>query len=434
MLNLNKRLIQREEADKSIRVGVVGAGQMGKGLVSQVSLMRGMNISIVSDHTMQKAVDTFLLAGIKRDDIACVTSADEATYALERGKFVACEDYEIINKCGLIDACVDATGNNDAGALIAQGAINNNQHIVMLNVEADVTAGVELKRLADRQGVIYTGSAGDEPGAVKELYDFADALGLETLVIGKGKNNKVNLEANPDSAYDEAVRKGLAPKMLASFQDGTKTMVEMTCMSNATGFLPDVRGANGIKCNTTNICDLLRLKSEGGVLNSYKTVEYVDGLAPGVFIIITTNLSQIHHEIQYLKVGSGPNYLLYRPYHLCSLETPITVARAVIYNEPTIVSEFGKPISETITIAKRDLKKGEYLDYIGGYTVYGSFEKYEVAREENLVPIGLVNKKTRVNTDLKKGTAIKMSDLVFDESSPMFKLRKEQDEQLSRKL
>jgi predicted homoserine dehydrogenase-like protein len=262
---------------------------------------------------------------------------------------------------------------------------------------------------------------------VKELYDFADAIGLEVLVIGKGKNNAVDLACNPDTVYREAIERGIAPKMLASFKDGTKTMVEMTCMSNATGFLPDIRGAHGAKVTIDNVCEILDVKENGGILNSFGVVEYVDGLAPGVFVIVTTDLPQIHHEIQYLKIGKGPHYCLYRPFHLCSLETPITAARAVLYHEPTIVALDGTPYSETITLAKRDLKAGELLDGIGGYCVYGSFERYEIAKKESCVPIGIINKNTKVMKDVKKGQLVTYDCLSFDESSPVFKLRKEQE-------
>lgn len=427
MLNLNTKLKQRHEQGKIIKMGIIGAGQMGKGLVSQVSLMKGMAPAVMADHSLEKAVDAFKIAKIHESDIAVARNAREADEAITRGKFVACEDFSVVNEASLIDVVVDSTGNTDAGAQIAMGAIINGKHIVMLNVETDVTIGHILKKHADSAGVIYTGSAGDEPGAVKEIYDFADVIGLEILVIGKGKNNKVDKDCNPETVYEEAIARGIAPKMLASFKDGTKTMVEMTCMSNATGFVPDVRGAHGAKATLSNICDVLSLKQDGGILSNYKTVEYIDGIAPGVFIIVTTQLPQIHHEIQYLKIGKGPHYCLFRPYHLCSLETPITAARAVIYHEPTIVALDGKPVSETITIAKRDLKAGEMIDGIGGYCVYGSFEKYETAKNENIVPIGIINKNTKVIKDVKKGSAVTYDCLQFDENSPVYKMRKEQE-------
>jgi predicted homoserine dehydrogenase-like protein len=230
----------------------------------------------------------------------------------------------------------------------------------MLNVETDVCIGHILYKLARNAGVVYTGSAGDEPGAVIEMYDFARALGFDVRVVGKGKNNKVDYDCTPDSAAEEAKRKNMSPKMLCSFKDGTKTMVEMTAMANATGFLPDVTGAHGASGGVKDLPNLLSLKSEGrgGILNSYGVIEYVNGVAPGVFVIISTTRPDILHELSYLSMGDGPNFALYRPYHLTSLETPLSVAKACIDREPTIVPREGL-VAETVTRWQRSILRQE---------------------------------------------------------------------------
>ncbi|MCL2601244.1 MAG: hypothetical protein FWD91_00365, partial [Treponema sp.] len=204
--------------------------------------------------------------------------------------------------------------------------------------------------------------------------------------------------------------------------------VEMTAMANATGFLPDVMGAHGPSAQVKELPDLLSLKSEGrgGILSSYRTIEYINGITPGVFIIIASHLPCINHEFEYLHMGSGPNYVLYRPYHLCSLETPLTVAKACIDQVPTIVPRFGL-VAETATIAKRDLKAGENLDGIGGFTIRGTFVSAKEAKAKNMLPMGLVNKKTQVLRDIKKGELITYADVKLDESSLMIQLRKLQD-------
>ena len=214
--------------------------------------------------------------------------------------------------------------------------------------------------------------------------------------------------------------------MLTSFKDGTKTMVEMTAMSNATGFLPDIMGAHGAKGIVSELPDLFRLKSEGGILNNYGIIDYIDGVAPGVFIIISTEQPDIIHELNYLSMGKGPNYVLYRPYHLCSLETPLSVAKAVLDGIPTIAPRKGL-VSETITVAKRDLTAGEYLDGIGGFTIYGSFEQAAVAKEKDALPMGIVNKKTKMIKDVKKGEIVTYGDVALDNDSLMVQLRKIQD-------
>lgn len=426
MLGLNSKLRKLEESGKYIKVGLVGAGQMGKGMVSQIMLMKGMKPSIVVDINIENAIEAYTLSGVKKEDIVVTNSLQEVNDAMEQGKYVASENADLVPKVNLIDVVVDATGVPDVGAKIAMDSILNKKHIVMLNVETDVVIGPLLKKMADNAGVVYTGTAGDEPGAVKELYDFADAMGFDIVAIGKGKNNPVNLAANPDNVREQAISSGVSPKMLTAFKDGTKTMVEMTAMANATGFIPDVRGGHAPSCKVEDLATTFQLKEQGGILDKYKIVDYVNGVAPGVFIVVRTDMPQINHEMQYLKMGPGPNYTLFRPYHLCSLETPLTIARAYFYNEPTIVPMDGKPIAETITIAKKDMKAGEKLDGIGGFTVYGSIDTYETAKEEKALPLGLA-KNAILTEDVKKGQLITYDMVEINKSTLVYKLRQLQE-------
>ena len=427
MLGINNKLKKLHENNTPIKVSLVGAGLMGKGLVSQMSLMKGMKPALVISRRIECAIEAYTLAGISKDDIVIAKTLDEINLAMEKNKFVVSDKTEYAARPNLVDVVVDATGGPDTGARIAMDSIFNKKHIVMLNVEADVVVGPILNKLARNAGVVYTGTAGDEPGTVKEIYDFADSLGFDVLAIGKGKNNPIDYSATPDSVREEALTKGLKPSMLACFVDGTKTMVEMTAMANATGFVPDVRGGHGPATDEKGLAGVFRLKCDGGILDKYKIVEYVRGVAPGVFVIVTSKLPQVHHEMQFLSMGPGPNYALYRPYHLTSLETPMSIANAYFYNEPTIAPLYDKPVAETITIAKKDLKAGERLDGIGEYTVYGSVDTYEKAKEEHLLPIGLVNENTIVKQNIKKGAFITYDMVDLDKSTMIYKLRQLQE-------
>ncbi|MBU3179795.1 NAD(P)H-dependent oxidoreductase [Clostridium psychrophilum] len=426
MLGLNYKLRELEEKGKRINISVVGAGQMGKGMVSQIMLMKGVTPSAVVDINLESAKDAYLSAGVSEDNIAVANSVAEANKYMEQGKFIVTQDSEIASKCNLVDVAIDATGVPEVGAKVAIDAINNKKHIVMLNVETDVCIGPILKKLADNAGVVYTGSAGDEPGAVKELYDFADSMGFDVNVVGKGKNNKLDFDCNPDTVKEEAIRRGVSPHMLTSFKDGTKTMVELTCMSNATGYLPDIRGSHGASAVVKDLPELFRLKSEGGILTRNKTVEFVNGVAPGVFVIVSSKLPAVRAEMEYLSMGKGPNYVLYRPYHLCSLETPLSAVRCVLDQQSTIVP-IGGPVSEVITLAKIDLKAGQTLDGIGGYTVYGTIESAKIAKEINAVPLGLINRKTLLKVNVKKGEVITYDMIDLDGSSLVVQLRALQD-------
>jgi predicted homoserine dehydrogenase-like protein len=426
---MNYKLAELEKAGKPIYAGIVGAGQMGRGMVGQMLSMKGMRPAVVVDVALDNARNAYIDAGLKEGaDFAAAETVAEGDKLLAAGKFVISANNELATKCGAIHCAVDATGVPEVGAKVAVDAINNGKHIVMLNVETDVCIGHILYKLATNAGLVYSGSAGDEPGAVLELFDFADALGFEVRVIGKGKNNAIDYDCTPETVAEEAKRKGASPKMICAFKDGTKTMVEMTAMANATGFLPDVMGAHGASGTVKDLPDLLSLKSEGrgGILNSYRTVEYINGVAPGVFIIIASNQPHINHEMAYLSMGPGPNYVLYRPYHLTSLETPLTVAKACIDHVPGIVPRAGL-VAETGTVAKRDLKAGEKLDGIGGFTIRGTFISAAEAKKKNVLPMGLVNKSTVMLKDVKKGELVTYADVKLDENTLMLQLRKLQD-------
>ena len=427
MLGINRKLEELERNGEIIKVGVVGAGQMGRGMISQIESMAGMRVVITADIQINNVTNAYVKSGVSEADIVETNNVEQASSAVKEGKVVSTTDAQLVTSLPEVDVIVDATGVPDIGAKIAWDAILNRKHIVMLNVEADVTVGVILKKMADASGVVYTGSAGDEPGAIMELYDFADALGFEVVALGKGKNNPLNLNANPDSAAEEAARKGASPKMLASFQDGTKTMVEMTAVANATGFLPDKPGMHGFVSDVKGLPEIFKLKEDGGQVNNKQIVEYINGVAPGVFAIIASEKEEVNHELKYLSMGEGPNYVLYRPYHLTSLETPISIARAYIYNEATIAPWHGLK-AETVTVAKIDLAAGDFLDSIGGFTVYGHILTAQEAREKNALPLGLVDKNVRLKRDIKKGEVISYDDVEQTKDSTIWRLRRMQDD------
>lgn len=422
-MGLNKKLKKLEEDNKSIRVSVIGAGLMGKGLVSQMILVKGMTPSLVVSNKISDGIESYVLAGVSREDIVIAKSLRDVNIAMEKNKYVVTDITEYGTQANLVDVVVDATGVPNTGAEIGISAIENRKHIVMLNIEADVVVGHKLNKLASKAGVVYTGTAGDEPGSVKEIFDFAEATGFEILAIGKGKNNPIDYNATPESVREKALKSNLKPSRLASFVDGTNTMIEMAAMANATGFIPDIRGGHGPTTEVKDLPKVYSLKEKGGILNKYKIVDYAHGIAPGVFVVVTSSLPQVHAEMKFLKMGNGPNYVLYRPYHLTSLETPVSIAKAYIYNEATIAPAYDELIAEVVTIAKKDLKLGERLDGIGEYKILGTVDTFEVAKKENLVPIGLINENAIVKKDIKKGELITNDMVDLDKNTTIYKLR-----------
>jgi len=411
-MSIYQKLLQREKDFSPIRVGVIGAGQMGFGMIAQISRIPGMTVAGICDVNLtaaQSAADFYLSQSVIKDEI------------------IVTDDFRKVIQSNKVEVIVDATGVPEVGAKVALETLRSKKHIVLLNVEVDITIGSIMNQMFENAGLVYTGSAGDEPAATLELYEFAKTMGLEVLVAGKGKNNPFNPTSNPDTAKEEAASKHMSAHMLAAFQDGTKTMAEMNLLSNATGLLPDKVGMHGVSATLEDVADKLNLVENGGVLNNFGVVEYVNGLAPGVFVIVKSELQPVDDELRYLKVGKGPHYVLYRPYHLASLETPITIAKAVLEHDSSI-KPLGGPVSETVAVAKRDIKAGEILDGIGGYSVRGVLETHVEMKKEGHIPIGLISGKVVAKRDIKLGQFLTIDDVELDHSTTVWKLRTLQDQ------
>lgn len=434
---LTRRLEELEEEGIPIRVGIVGAGRMGTGVACQISKMRGMQVPVIADIKVENATAAFRMNGFKAKDIVKTDDPERALLAIFEGKVVATAEKGIISKVP-VDAIVEATGVPEVGAMVALEAIQSKKHVVMLNVETDVVIGPLLKRMADASEVVYTLTIGDEPGAIAELYDFVVSLGMEVICAGKSPFKPIRREETPKTLEREANRLGLNPKMLCSFRDGSKTDIEMAAVANGTGLVPDVPGMHGPQATLAELPKVFSLKSQGGVLNRPGVVDFAtsfltrDGetdrtksVAPGVFVVFSTDHAQIRKDLEWLLMGSGPNYCLYRPYHLVGIETPISIAKAAIYGEATLAPRGGL-VAEVATVAKRDLKAGETLDGIGGFTVHGMIHRAEVARKENLLPLGLTEG-ARVKRAIPKGQLIRYDQVELDERSILLQLRRIQD-------
>lgn len=410
---------------RTIRVGIVGAGQMGEGLVTQMQLMTGMRARAVADVRPGRAAEVFRSANIPAEQVVETDDADLAAQALREHRCVATTNAHLLTQLPDLDIVVEATGVPEVGAKVALDTILARKHIVQMNVETDATVGYVLRRMANAAGVVYTLTAGDEPGTTMELYDFAVSLGFTVVCAGKGKNNPLDRFATPETLSEQARAQQMNPKMLASFVDGSKTMVEMTSLGNAIGFVPDVRGMHGPTATPKTLAEIYIPEAQGGILSQTGVVEYGLGIAPGVFVIFTTDHPKLVRDLQYLSMGKGPYWALYRPYHLTSLETPISIARAVLKGETTAATD-RLPVAETVAYAKRDLHAGETLDTLGGFGIYGMIERADIARQENLLPLGLAPG-SQVIRDVGKGTPITYADVALDETQTIVQLRRMQD-------
>src|SRR6478735_7122341 len=381
-MGYSNRLAAREaETGRPVRVGLAGAGQMGSGFVAQVQRITGLEIGAIADVDPNRAVNAYKAAGVDPD-----VAGGKRHAVLTDAAALAQAD---------VDMVVDATGVPDVGAALTLGALRAGKHVGLLNVECDVTIGFLLAAFARNTG----------------------------------KNNPLNPSATPDSLREEATSKHMNPKMLCSFVDGSKAMIEMAALANGADLKVTKRGMHGPAATVPTLAEIFIPEADGGILPGTGYVDYCTGpVAPGVFVIVKAEDPVVHEEMSYLKMGPGPYFSLYRPYHLASIEAPLSVGEAVLYNQASIA-----PIAwnaEVGAAAKRDLQPGDALDGIGGSTVYGMIESADVFAQQRLLPLGLVGG-ARITRPVAKGELLSYDDVEWDRPSIIRQLRELQDRQIA---
>ena len=407
---------------RDVRVALVGAGQMGRGFGYQIFRMPGLSLALVVDVDADRIRSLFSDIGIK--EVVISTDHKVLSDAILAGKATGTTTTEFIAELPY-DIVVEATGVPDVGAQVTYSCLQAKKDVSVLNVEMDVTIGPLLHNIAESGSAIYTVCHGDEPIEAKALVDFARDLQFEVVAAGKGKNNPFEPLSTPDTVRERATSKRMNPKMLCSFTDGSKTMTEMVALANATGLELSKRGMYGPHATVKTLTEVFALQEDGGVLDRPGVVDYCMGdVAPGVFVIVRSDAPYINHEMTYLAMGSGPYFALYRPFHLASIEAPLSVARAVLDREASLFAP--SLMAEVTTMAKRDLLPGDTIDGIGGYTVRGYADIAKDAQRDNLVPIGLIQNAI-VQKPIKLGELISYDQVELDESSLIVQLRRKQD-------
>lgn len=427
-VGLAAELMAYAEANGEVIVGLAGAGQMGTDMVVQLGLIPGVRLGALSEVNLDAARAALAMAGWSEDRIAKAGTANDIDRAVESGHVALTEDYKALCSAGRVQVIIDATGNPNVGTLIALEAFRNGKHVVMLNVEADITIGRHLAAEARRAGVVYTGAAGDEPAATLEIMGFAQALGFDIVAAGKGKNNPLKFDATPDAYEEEAARRNMNARMLVEFVDGSKTMIEMVAVANATGLVPDVPGMHGPAATRDELAQVLCTKADGGILSKAGVVDYSigKGVAPGVFCIVKPRHPRILERMADLKVGPGPCFTIFRPYHLTSLEVPLSAIRAVIKGVPDM-EPIARPVAECVAVAKRDLNPGDTLGKIGEYDYRGFAMTWEDARREGAVPLGLAERAV-VTRPIKAGERLNYESCTPDQSFVVTQIRQRLDQ------
>lgn len=425
MIIVDEALRRRGAEGRPLRIGMFGAGFMARGIANQIAnSVPGMQLVAIANRTPEKAHRAYAEAGVAAvDDVTTVSALEDSVRA---GRVVVTSDPSVLCEAACIDCLIDATGAPEYGAQVTTRAIACGKHVVSLNAELDATVGPILRRYADRAGVIFTGADGDQPGVQMNLWRFVRSIGLTPLVCGniKGLQDPYRTPAT-QAAF--AARWGQDPHMVTSFADGTKISCEQAIVANATGMTVARRGMLGRDHaghvdELTAMYDVDELRRLGGV------VDYVVGAkpGPGVFVLATHDDPKQRHYLNLYKLGEGPLYSFYTPYHLCHFEVPLSAARVVLFGD-AVLRPIAGPQVDVVATAKTDLKAGDTIDALGGFLSYGQCETYATSRAEDLLPIGLAEG-CRLLRDVAKDAVLTYADVEAPGGRIIDGLRAEQDE------
>jgi predicted homoserine dehydrogenase-like protein len=414
-------LEERVRQGNPIRVGIVGAGFSGRTIAYQmVTGTPGLRVVAISNRTLAHAEGAYRAAGAA--DVTIVDSVPAIDRAIRQGQPAISDDPSILCQADGIDAVIEATGTVEFGARVALDAIHNGKDVVLANAELDATVGPILKAHADRAGVVITNTGGDEPGVAMDLIRFVRSIGLRPVVAGNLKG-LYDPYRTPETQKDFAERNNQKVKGVTSFADGTKLSMELAVLANATGFGVGRRGMYGpalthVREGADFYHDKLR---DGGM------VDFLVGAEPGngAFVIGHSEDSVRKDYLKYLKMGDGPLYVFHTPFHLPQLEIPNTVARAVLFRDATVMPS-GAPVCDAVTVAKRDVKAGEVLDGLGGFTCYALLENYATSREIDALPMG-VSDGCRLKCDVSRDQVVTYNDVEVPAGRLCDALRAEQD-------
>jgi predicted homoserine dehydrogenase-like protein len=423
---VDRALEKRHKENNPVRVAMIGAGFMGRGIALQIqNYVTGMKLVAISNRHLAGAKRAYKEAGTEECKEVETQSQLEKTIA--RRGFAVAEDAMLLCEAQGIDAIIEVTGAVEFGAQVALKAIEHGKHVILMNAELDGTIGPILKVYADKAGVVITNADGDQPGVIMNLYRFVKGWGVKPVLCGniKGLHDPYR---NPTTQEGFARKWRQSPPMVTSFADGSKISFEQAIVANATGMRVAQRGMFGPTVTAgTHIREAAKQFPLDALVDGPGIVDYVVGAepAPGVFVLGTHDHPAQKHYLNLYKLGEGPLYCFYTPYHLCHFEVPNTVARAVLFKDAAI-TPMGAPKVDVVATAKVDLKAGQMLDGIGHYMTYGLCENADVVGDLGLLPIGLAEG-CAMKRNIPKDQVLTIDDVDIPQGRLCDRLRDEQN-------
>jgi predicted homoserine dehydrogenase-like protein len=412
-------LNQLKQVKSPITIGIVGIGSIGRGMVLQSSLTPGIECAAIADINIDRAIE---VAKQFNYNYKIVNNLSEMNEAIQNGQLAVCEDGNLIALCDQINVFIEATSSIIGGGLFGEKALDHNKHLIMMNYEADLMYGSYLMSKAARNNLVYTVSDGDQPAVIKRIVEEVEFMGFKIVMAGNMKGF-LDRYVTPHSIKEEAGKRDLDPKMCASYSDGSKLCIEMAVMANGIDGYAAVPGMFGPKMS--NIHEIFDHFNFHQIWNGKNPiVDYVLGAKPrgGVFVIGYTDHPYQKSTLNWLPpdMGPGPFYLFYRPYHLCHFEFAATVAEAVINKRAVLKPDYGFK-TNVYAYAKKDLKKGEMLDGLGGFGCYGLIENCTENKLKAGLPVCLAEN-VLLKRDIPKDDKIYLEDIEYDENSDGFAL------------
>jgi predicted homoserine dehydrogenase-like protein len=427
MIIVDKALEKRQQEGNPVRVAMIGAGFMGRGIALQIfTAVPGMELVAISNRHLEGAKRAYMEAGV--EEVQVVETVPQLENAIAHGQYATTEDAMLLCQAENIDAIIEVTGTVEFGAQVVLQAIEHGEHVIMMNAELDSTVGPILKVYADKAGVVLTNADGDQPGVIMNLYRFVKGIGVKPVLCGNIKGLQ-DPYRNPTTQEGFARKWGQKPHMVTSFADGSKISFEQAIVANGTGMRVAKRGMFGPTVPSgTPLQEAVDLYPLEALLDGPGIVDYVVGAAPGpgVFVLGTHDHPTQQHYLHLYKLGTGPLYCFYTPYHLCHFEVPNTVARAVLFNDAAL-TPLGAPCVDVVATAKIDLKADQVLDGIGYYMTYGQCENSDIVRVENLLPMGLAEG-CRLKRDIPKDQVLTFDDVELPKGRLCDKLWAEQND------
>ena len=394
-------LNQLNQRTEPIDVITSGLGFMGFGFIDGSFKLPNLRVALVVTRRPQESKEFLEKHGYKS---AVVNTVAEIDTNKVRSIISVSNNMDLISEFKN-EIVVEMTGTVAYGAEVAIKALESGKHLLTMNPELQVTLGTELKKLADKKGLLISDVYGDQPGSLARLIVNAKMMGFKILVAGNMKRYRDNY-ATQEKMLPWAKDKGLAVRQTVSFTDGTKQAIEMNLVANY--FRMDIlkEGMKGIEIN--DIKEAIDLFSEE-TIPQQGIVDFGIGknLFPGVFAVVEHTSPHQKKYMRYLGLGDGPKYVLFEPYHLCHLEVATSIAEMILLKQP-IINNSSQPLMRTVSYAKRDLQIGETLDGIGGNMIRG-----DICRESEstqYLPAGLSHG-AKLLRAVKKDEKIKLSDL-----------------------